>query len=84
MNSRLVAACGDTAARVGLGDHPDLAGLRSIPWDEGALGTYQAALILTDHESVDYGALLKLVPVVVDTRNVTAALGSLSDQVIKA
>ena len=65
-------------------DHPDLAGLRSIPWDEGTLETYQAALILTDHESVDYGTLLKLVPVVVDTRNVTAALGSLSDQVIKA
>ena len=65
-------------------DYPDLAGLSSIVWDEKTLETYQAALILTDHEGVDYGTLLKAVPVVVDTRNATTTLGSLADRVVKA
>jgi len=65
-------------------DHPSLAGLSSISWEASELGVYQAALVLTDHEGVDYAALLREVPIVVDTRNAMASLGDLAKSVIKA
>ncbi len=65
-------------------DYPELAGMQSIPWDETRLSGYSAALILTDHDGVDYQALLREVPLVVDTRNVTAALAPPPGKVLKA
>src|SRR5690606_23204626 len=38
-------------------EHPRLAGRRSIPWSPQSFAGYEAALILTDHASVDYAAL---------------------------
>jgi UDP-N-acetyl-D-glucosamine dehydrogenase len=67
-----------------LPDHPGLAGRRSIPWPEAvALRRYHAALIVTDHDGVDYAALVAEARLVVDTRNVCARLG-LSGQVVTA
>lgn len=50
-------------------DHPEFAGRKSIEWTREALGKYDAALIATDHDNVDYRLLLETVPFVVDTRD---------------
>lgn len=50
-------------------DHPEFAGRKSIEWDKETLSGYDAALIATDHDNVDYTLLLRNVPFVVDTRD---------------
>lgn len=51
-----------------------LEGIRSIVWDKEILKQYDAALICTDHDNVDYKMLAAFVPLVVDTRHATASL----------
>ena len=65
-------------------EHPDLAGRRSVPWTVESLAGFDAALISTDHDAVDYGLLIDNVPLVVDSRNIIARKGLESDRVIKA
>ena len=65
-------------------EHPGLAGRRSVPWTRDALAGYQAALICTDHDSLDYGLLLDSVPLLVDSRNAIARKGLPGAGVIKA
>jgi UDP-N-acetyl-D-glucosamine dehydrogenase len=50
-------------------EHPKLAGRVSIAWEAGALALYDAAIVVTDHDRVDYQLLLSTCPVIVDTRN---------------
>lgn len=52
-------------------EHPTLAGLRSVPLTAETLATYEAVVIATDHDSVDYDLILRSVDVVFDTRNAT-------------
>lgn len=52
-------------------EHPGLSGERSIEWSKGALSHFDAAIICTDHDNIDYGFLVKSVPLVLDTRNAT-------------
>ena len=52
-----------------------LKGRKSLPWTEKNLRTLDAALIVTDHDGVDYAALARACPLIVDTRNVMARLG---------
>jgi UDP-N-acetyl-D-glucosamine dehydrogenase len=65
-------------------EHPAYGGRRSIAWDIEALAGFDVALIVTDHDAVDYDALSKNVPLVVDTRNVCARKGVLQPNIIKA
>ena len=65
-------------------EHPNLAGRRSVPWTAESLGGYAAALICTDHDSVDYELLLANVPLVVDSRNVVTRRGLPMERVVKA
>jgi UDP-N-acetyl-D-glucosamine dehydrogenase len=65
-------------------DHPSLAGMRSIAWDNEQLRQFDAALILTDHDQVDYPALVAQVPLVVDTRNAAGSISPPPANVIKA
>jgi UDP-N-acetyl-D-glucosamine dehydrogenase len=44
---------------------------RSIEWDRNALSSYDAAVICTDHDSVNYGELAEVSRLIVDTRNAT-------------
>ena len=50
--------------------HPELAGAPCIDWSREALGDFDAALAVTDHDAVDWEALAAALPLVVDTRNV--------------
>ncbi len=46
--------------------------MRSIVYNAEALSKFDCAIIITDHHEIDYGPLLDIVPVIVDTRNATA------------
>jgi UDP-N-acetyl-D-glucosamine dehydrogenase len=64
--------------------HPTLAGRRSVPLDEATIGTYDAVLIATDHDGLDYRLIAKTARVTVDTRNACARAGVTADQIVKA
>jgi UDP-N-acetyl-D-glucosamine dehydrogenase len=51
-------------------EHGRLAGRRSAPLSSEALAGLDAAVVVTDHDAVDYGGLAAAVGLVVDTRNV--------------
>ncbi|MEM6823639.1 MAG: nucleotide sugar dehydrogenase [Pseudomonadota bacterium] len=57
-------------------EHPRLAGRKSVPWSEDLSAGYDAALIVTDHDAVDYHAVLAHAPLVVDTRNACRRAGA--------
>jgi UDP-N-acetyl-D-glucosamine dehydrogenase len=66
-------------------DHPEFAGMKSAPFTADRLRLYNAALIATDHDAVDYEALCNALPLIVDTRNATAKLyDRFADKIIKA
>jgi UDP-N-acetyl-D-glucosamine dehydrogenase len=49
--------------------------LTSVELTDEALDRCDCAVIVTDHSKVDYARVLKVAPLVVDTRNVTRKLG---------
>ena len=52
--------------------HPSLAGRRNIAWEPLEFASrFDAALIVTDHDAVDYCELVQALDLVVDTRNAT-------------
>ncbi len=65
-------------------EHPELSGMKSIKWTTENLETYDAALICTDHDGVDYEALVRNCPLVVDTRNATRHVEGARDRIVKA
>lgn len=48
--------------------------LTSVPLTDEALSACDCVVIVTDHSDIDYAKVLKLAPLVVDTRNVTRRL----------
>lgn len=50
-------------------EHADMAGRKSIAFDEQLFGRYDAVLICTDHSNVDYAAVARSSALVIDTRN---------------
>ncbi len=67
-----------------LAEHPGLGGRRSLAWSAEALHEYHAALIVTDHDAVDYAMLARESRLVVDTRNICGRLGLTGPHIIKA
>jgi len=65
-------------------EHADLAGRRSVQFDAATLSGYDAVLIATDHDEVDYNLLVEHAKVVVDTRNACVRAGVSADRVMKA
>ena len=65
-------------------DHAALAGRLSVPLTSNAMRSYDAVLIATDHDDIDYGAVVKHSKLVVDTRNACARAGFIQDWIIKA
>ncbi|HSO75159.1 MAG TPA: nucleotide sugar dehydrogenase [Blastocatellia bacterium] len=49
--------------------------LTGVELTDEALSQCDCVVIVTDHSKVDYGRVLKLAPLVIDTRNVTRKLG---------
>jgi UDP-N-acetyl-D-glucosamine dehydrogenase len=65
-------------------EHADLAGRRSVAFDQATLKGFDAVLIATDHDDVDYYALAKHSKLVVDTRNACARHDVVASNVYKA
>jgi UDP-N-acetyl-D-glucosamine dehydrogenase len=54
--------------------------LASVPLSDAALSSCDCAVIVTDHSDLDYSRVVRLAPLVVDTRNATRKLGTLEHQ----
>ncbi|WP_062212579.1 nucleotide sugar dehydrogenase [Aureimonas sp. AU12] len=65
-------------------EHPALAGRRSVPLDPGKVEAYDAVLVSTDHDAVDYRAIAANARLAIDTRNVFAKAGADMTRVVKA
>ena len=50
-------------------EHPQFAGMKSVPLTPANLKKYDAVLISTDHTKYDYNAIVKDAKLVIDTRN---------------
>jgi UDP-N-acetyl-D-glucosamine dehydrogenase len=55
-------------------EHAPLAGRKSVTWNKDTISAFDAALICTDHDAVDYRALGEWLPLIVDTRNAMRAI----------
>jgi UDP-N-acetyl-D-glucosamine dehydrogenase len=55
-------------------EHGNLAGMKSVKFDEPTVSRFDAVLIATDHSNVDYASLVSWSKLVVDTRNATKNL----------
>jgi UDP-N-acetyl-D-glucosamine dehydrogenase len=64
--------------------HAPLAGRRSVALTPESLSAYDAVLIATDHDSVDYRHVVQHGRLVVDTRNACARAGIIDSKIIKA
>jgi UDP-N-acetyl-D-glucosamine dehydrogenase len=65
-------------------EHASLAGRKSAPLEPAQLGAFDAVLILTDHDGLDYAAIGRHARLVVDTRNVMARAGCAGANVVAA
>lgn len=66
-------------------EHPELAGRKCVEWAPDRFqGNFDAALIVTDHDIVDYAALVESLDLVVDTRNATRHVASGHDRIVLA
>jgi UDP-N-acetyl-D-glucosamine dehydrogenase len=68
----------------GTREHPTLNYRHGVAWDPAAIAGYDAVLIATDHDAVDYAALVDAAPLVIDTRNACGKAGIVSDKVVRA
>lgn len=64
--------------------YPTLAGRQSVSLDAVTIAGFDAVLIATDHDDVDYAALGEHAPLIVDTRNAFARRSLPMDKVVKA
>jgi UDP-N-acetyl-D-glucosamine dehydrogenase len=65
-------------------EHQEFAGRRSAMLTPAVLRAFDAALICTDHDEVDYRIVAECCPLVVDTRNACAHAGIAAANVVKA
>lgn len=67
-----------------LREHPTVWGRESIAYEPSVLQNFDAALIATDHDNLDYKMLVDNCPLVMDCRNVIERKGISADNVMKA
>ena len=65
-------------------EHPDWAGTRSVNWDADTLKRFDAAIVATHHQAINFQELADWAPCIVDTRNAMATAKTKPDQVWKA
>jgi UDP-N-acetyl-D-glucosamine dehydrogenase len=65
-------------------EHPQFTGLRSTALTEAALAGFDAAIVCTDHDPIDYRLVVEHCPLVIDTRNACARRGLAGAHVVKA
>jgi UDP-N-acetyl-D-glucosamine dehydrogenase len=65
-------------------EHAHWAGTRSVNWDRQTLENFDAVIIATNHQAVNYQELADWSPCIVDTRNAMATVKTRPGQVWKA
>jgi UDP-N-acetyl-D-glucosamine dehydrogenase len=65
-------------------DHPEWAGMKSVPWNAETLRGFDTALICTAHSAVNYQELADHVGLIVDARNIMINVRTKPGQVWKA
>ncbi|MEM7789881.1 MAG: nucleotide sugar dehydrogenase [Verrucomicrobiota bacterium] len=61
-----------------------LQGMCSIKWDSESLSEFDAAIIVTAHDGVDYAEAIERIPVLIDTRNALSKVEIPTEQIWKA
>lgn len=64
--------------------YPTLAGRQSLALDADTISGFDAVLIATDHDGVDYAAIADHAPLIIDTRNTFVRRSLPMDKVVKA
>lgn len=65
-------------------EHAALAGRASVALDAATLKDFDAVLISTDHDDVDYAAIVEHAALIVDSRNAIARRGLSMEKVVRA
>jgi UDP-N-acetyl-D-glucosamine dehydrogenase len=65
-------------------EHPTLMGRQSIPLNYESVSKYDAVLIATDHDAIDYKALAAHAKLIIDTRNACSRMGAAGQNITKA
>lgn len=65
-------------------EHPHWAGLKSVEWNQPAISAYDAVVISTAHQVIDFNQLADWSPCIIDTRNAMSAIPAQPGQVWKA
>jgi UDP-N-acetyl-D-glucosamine dehydrogenase len=65
-------------------EHPHWAGTRSVGWDRETLQSFDAVIIATNHQAVNYQELADWAHCIIDTRNAMAGITARPNQVWKA
>ncbi len=65
-------------------EYQHLKGRKSVDLTPGALEAYDAVLVATDHDQLDYAVIAENAPLIIDTRNVFTRLGLFADHIVKA
>jgi UDP-N-acetyl-D-glucosamine dehydrogenase len=65
-------------------EHAELAGRKSVVLHAATVASYDAVIIATDHDEVDYKLVADAAKVVVDTRNACVRAGVDSERLVKA
>lgn len=65
-------------------EHMAIKGRRSVELTEAALKDFDAVVVATDHDAIDYQAIADYARLIVDTRNVFGRLGLARETVVKA
>ncbi|SCX09272.1 UDP-N-acetyl-D-glucosamine 6-dehydrogenase [Agrobacterium sp. DSM 25558] len=65
-------------------EYIDLLGMQSVKWDQQTISAFDAVLVATDHDNIDYKSLSEWSPLIIDTRNAFAKRGIVASHIIKA
>jgi UDP-N-acetyl-D-glucosamine dehydrogenase len=65
-------------------EHPTLTGRRSVPLEYDNVSKYDAVVIATDHDMIDYKALARHAKLIIDTRNACNRAGAAGGNIAKA
>ena len=65
-------------------EHPHWAGTKSVKWNQKNISSFDAVLISTAHDAVDFQQLANWSPLILDTRNVMGRFKVASGKIWKA
>ncbi|HEY5042316.1 MAG TPA: UDP binding domain-containing protein [Verrucomicrobiae bacterium] len=65
-------------------EHPQWAGTKSVKWNRKTISSFDAVLISTAHDAVNFQQLAGWSPLIVDTRNVMAKFKAAPGKIWKA